>query len=426
MKRRYLFVWFMVFVLGFAGAGAQEFTYTPDAPTMVEGDPGSTVQVDAVIQLTGSNLPAGNGVNGWTVSVSAEGGAVTTATTDGTAVSDLSAPETGFEVTETTTGDDNEGAISAVVLNVQDPTVVLTDETSDIMRLTIETTVPELEVDENGDAVTAPKEVTVRLVDGLQGSGQPVKNRVAFGGVSFVPTFEEATVVVVSNDSGARPLALNQLAQADGELDLGDNRALVFDGELEWASTRESGSWSAMTFTAAGNGNESTLLDGVSLYLDMNGDGMFDGDDEQLGDTMSVENDNAAVAFGFPTVTLDAGSPVRFFLVADVVPDPNATTPSPMFLLPVCLFAVLLRILGRRRPLSGGAFSAWVRPLGAVIVCVGLVFPMACSSGGSSGPPSRQVQFNLNDAGAIELSGTDSGIRGDLGNLPVEGPAVDV
>jgi len=311
------------------------------------------------------------------------------------------------------------------VLNLQDLTVVLTDETSDLVRLFIETTVPELEVDANGDAVTAPKEVTVRLIDGLRGGGQPVKNRVALGGFSFVPTFEEATVVVVSNDSGARPLSLNQLAQSGENLDLGDDRALVFDGELEWASARESGSWSAITFTAAGNGNESTLLNGVSLFLDTNRDGTLDGDDAQLGDTMPIESDNAAVAIGFPTVSLDAGSPARFFLVANVVTDPNAT-PIATFLWPACILAALFRLLGRRRPAAGGVFSAWLRPLGAALLCVGLVLPMACSSGGSSGAASRQVQFNLNDADAIDLSGTDSGIRGDLGDLPVKGPAVDV
>ena len=422
MNRRHVIVGVVVFFSAFTLGLAQEFTYSADAPAMFEGDPGSTAEVEAVVQLTSSGIPAGSGVNGWTVSVVAEGGAVTEATTDDTAVTDLSGAGDGFVLNEITSGDGNTGAISAVVLNLTDPTVALIDPTSNVLRLKIESTVPELVVDGNGDAVSVPGELVVKFVDGLQGSGQPVKNRVALSGLSFVPAFEETSVVVASNDSGARPLALNQLAQADGNLELGDDRTLVFDGELEWASARESGSWRGMTFTAAGRGNEAVLLEGVSLFVDSNRDGTFDAADEQVGDTLGVARNNGAVSFSFPARTLDAGNPARFFLVVEAVPNPNAAA---TLIWPVCLFALLFRLLGRGRPARGRFLAVWVRPLGGTLLCLGLTLPMACSSGGSSNR-SREVQFNIVDSDDVDLSGTDSGIRGDLGNLPVEGPAIDV
>ena len=109
-------------------AQAPSFELGWDVPAQVLDVAGATVQVEATGLLVASVLDAGeDGAQAWSLSMSAEGWNIIDATTDGTvgALATVDAEglraEDGFEHTEVTTGEGNEGAISAVVLSFQQP-----------------------------------------------------------------------------------------------------------------------------------------------------------------------------------------------------------------------------------------------------------------------------------------------------------------
>lgn len=188
-------------VLGFAGlAQAQDptFNLTLDAPGSLTGAAGDPIQVEATGQLTTEGLSdTDDGAQGWSVSIAVSGGVLVDATTAGTdaAVAD----EGGFSFTEVIDPANNggqEGAVSAVVLGLQKLVTLPPIGTADVIKLTVETTVPEPGEDDSGDPVCEPVEVNVAYVDGLVGSGEPVDNKITYGGLTELPTLGEATTVI--------------------------------------------------------------------------------------------------------------------------------------------------------------------------------------------------------------------------------------
>src|SRR5690606_33353614 len=112
-------------------ASAQEPTFTLgiDAPAKVSGNPGSMASFDAQATLTTEGLEEGMpGAQGWQIAIACEGCSIVGVTTNGTAAEEEpgegeSGPgfrRGGFEKTELTAGDNNEGAVSAIVLSLQE------------------------------------------------------------------------------------------------------------------------------------------------------------------------------------------------------------------------------------------------------------------------------------------------------------------
>ncbi|UCE46677.1 MAG: hypothetical protein JSW47_13775, partial [Phycisphaerales bacterium] len=101
--------------------GQGEYMIAFSAPSSVTGEPGSTVEFDVIVQLTQAALavqgwqlglttdnPALYPIVGWTYS-----GSVAASTTD----DPPGLRDKGFARTELTTGADNEGLVSAIVLS---------------------------------------------------------------------------------------------------------------------------------------------------------------------------------------------------------------------------------------------------------------------------------------------------------------------
>jgi hypothetical protein len=101
---------------------------------------------------------------------------VLAATVDGTAADE--APDglrqNGFEKTELTHGEGNEGVVSAIVLAFTSPVTLPINTDSALLRVTLGATVPA-----GGCA-----EVGLEFHDGLRGSGQPVLNRITYEGLT--------------------------------------------------------------------------------------------------------------------------------------------------------------------------------------------------------------------------------------------------
>lgn len=141
-------------------------------PDTLVGPPGSTRIESFFCTLTHSG--AGPGAQAWSIGVKSENAQITKISLEGTDAE--SALSDGFEHNELTSGDGNEGAISAVVLALGDPNVTLSpNSTHTIARIEIDLVFTENEV------------VTLRYVDGLQGIGEPFRNEVTLQQTRFVP-----------------------------------------------------------------------------------------------------------------------------------------------------------------------------------------------------------------------------------------------
>ena len=170
-------------------------------PPIVEGLPLEVVSfsVDAHIRLLAS-LPD---VNGWSLSLVAEPSsrcAITAATTNGTDV-DLFFGG-GFKKTELGLAPvpGATGAVSAVVLGFTSPTTLpAVEDTHFVLALSLSGGVPEYGC--------APCQI--RYLDHVKGSGQPVKNHVVRGDVSYEPALQS---LEVSLCAGLELLGLNEPA----------------------------------------------------------------------------------------------------------------------------------------------------------------------------------------------------------------------
>ncbi len=114
----------------------------------------------------------GAGAQGWSLSLTARGGKITSIDTVGTATAALFTD--GFSHHEVTNGVDNEGAISAIILSFTTDVTLPVDTTSTLARLGVR---------------AGPGPATLLYVDGLTGVGQPVANVITQAQASRTPTF---------------------------------------------------------------------------------------------------------------------------------------------------------------------------------------------------------------------------------------------
>ncbi|MEM7262427.1 MAG: dockerin type I repeat-containing protein, partial [Planctomycetota bacterium] len=132
--------------------------------------------------------------------VAAEGVAIADITVQGTVAADVNDDppglrNTGFEKSELTEGEGNEGAVSAVVLSFTMPITLEATGDAVIARITLagSVEVPAADAVAVGDILDAGR---VAFVDGRQGSGQPVENNVTWTGQTIKPSLGECVIQV--------------------------------------------------------------------------------------------------------------------------------------------------------------------------------------------------------------------------------------
>lgn len=223
-------------------AGQVSFQLGISSPATQSGNPGSTLSFGATATLTTEGLAEdADGAQGWSISISSEGCAITDVTTDGTVSADVDEGglrDGGFDATELTGNrtefcpdDDptpppdndtrpcegNEGAVSAVVLSFQLPITLPATGTHDVLALVVEAVVPS---EEEGEG-----ECRVFYKEDLQGSGQPVANKVTFKSSTVIPeTVETTTAIqpVVDCNTPDTPLDLFFQETGSGETAVGE------------------------------------------------------------------------------------------------------------------------------------------------------------------------------------------------------------
>lgn len=157
-----------------------------------EGDPGSAFAGTVDCRLATADNPGADGAQGWSISLGAEGALqidnITTAGTVGAAVTDdpPGLRNTGFEKSETTAGEGNEGAVSAVVLSFVQNITLPADGEEVIAKVDVSGAFPDVE--------NETAEGRVFYVNGRQGSGQPVNNNVTWQGNTIIPELGECQV----------------------------------------------------------------------------------------------------------------------------------------------------------------------------------------------------------------------------------------
>lgn len=187
------------FVNGPAGLPApdRDFDGEPDGPPWPEGAdayggaPGT--EVSGAYFCTLQDLTNGLGAQGWQLSWTADGGSIADVTVTEGDIGDP-AGSGGFDNTELTSGAGNEGALSALVLHLKKGTTlpdVTGENPAKVARFLMKAVIPE-----GGGTVT------LRYIDGLRGSGQPVDNKVTTDGQSTVPATSSKEIMVGDGGQG--------------------------------------------------------------------------------------------------------------------------------------------------------------------------------------------------------------------------------
>ncbi len=172
---------------------ADAFRLDFEGPAATGGNPGARIREGYFCTLAHTGL--GQGAQGWSLSIAAEGAAIARIITgaepseEDRLASDGTQIETdtgrylrdGFQFGEITSGgvdacEGLSGAVSAVVLSYVDPVTLRANSVSTVAWIEIEVEVPE-----------EMRSFVLRYADGCQGSGVPVSNLVTQAGESCVP-----------------------------------------------------------------------------------------------------------------------------------------------------------------------------------------------------------------------------------------------
>ena len=190
-----------------AGPVAEEPTFAYEfgaAADQSGGCAGDTSSADVDVVLVTSDNPGAEGAQSYSLGVSASGGSISAISTDGTDAGGLI--DGGFELSEITSGDGNEGAITAVILSFTQPVSLAADGSSSVATVTVEAANPD-----TADAAT----VSLSVVNGLVGGGRPVASIVTWQGQTYRPSLG-TTSYTVSSDVEA-PAAPSGLAAVAGD-----------------------------------------------------------------------------------------------------------------------------------------------------------------------------------------------------------------
>jgi hypothetical protein len=168
------------------------FDLSFNGPGTLSGSDGSSVSQAYDCILTPGGALDNKGAQGWSISLTSSGAAVTGITTEGTIGAEVAQGglrNTGFEKSELTVGAGNEGAVSAVVLSFTLPITAPLDVPSRIAVVTVDATITD-----GGSA-------TLSFVDNRRGSGQPVENNVTWDGKTIKPSLTAKTIGLAVSQS---------------------------------------------------------------------------------------------------------------------------------------------------------------------------------------------------------------------------------
>ena len=277
--------------LGFAGC---------DEVSGFSGNPYSTT-VDLV--LRDQDNSSESGAQSWSVGVVAEGASITAITTEGTDAGGV-VENSGFQINEITSGDGNEGAISAVVVSFVSSASLPPNASSSIATVTVEGSV--------GDADSS---VSLAYREGLSGEGQPVQNVATWEGATIRPELGNCSFSVVPDvtppaiptgltaeaGDGVVTLDWDDNAEGDfGHYSLSRNGSVIAEALADSAYTDEAvenGTTYSYTVTAAdAGGNESDSSAAVEATPEALGGGQIPGDYNQ---DAGVDISDAISVFGY-------------------------------------------------------------------------------------------------------------------------------
>ncbi len=185
----------------------------------VTGFAGNAFSTAVDLVLNDSNNNSESGAQSWSVGVVARGASITAITTEGTDAGGI-IDNTGFQINELTSGDGNEGAISAVVVSFSTAASLPPNSSSSIATITVE-----------GDVGAEAGTVDLAYREGLSGQGRPVANVVTWEGATVRPSLGSCSFPVVPDVTPpAVPAGLSAVA-GDGvvTLDWDDNTEDDFD-----------------------------------------------------------------------------------------------------------------------------------------------------------------------------------------------------
>ncbi len=277
--------------LGFAGC---------DEVSGFSGNPYSTT-VDLV--LRDQNNSSESGAQSWSVGVIAEGASITAITTEGTDAGGV-VENSGFQINEITSGDGNEGAISAVVVSFVSSASLPPNASSSIATVTIEGSV--------GDADSS---VNLAYREGLSGEGQPVQNVATWEGATIRPELGSCSFSVVPDvtppaiptglaaEAGDGVVTLDWDDNTEGDFDyysLSRNGSVIAEVLVDSAyadDTVENGTTYSYTVTAVdAGGNESDSSAAAEATPEALGGGQIPGDYNQ---DAGVDISDAISVFGY-------------------------------------------------------------------------------------------------------------------------------
>ena len=277
--------------LGFAGC---------DEVSGFSGNPYSTT-VDLV--LRDQNNSSESGAQSWSVGVIAEGASITAITTEGTDAGGV-VENSGFQINEITSGDGNEGAISAVVVSFVSSASLPPNASSSIATVTIEGSV--------GDADSS---VNLAYREGLSGEGQPVQNVATWEGATIRPELGNCSFSVVPDvtppavptglaaEAGDGVVTLDWDDNTEDDFDyysLSRNGSVIAEVLVDSAyadDTVENGTTYSYTVTAVdAGGNESDSSAAAEATPEALGGGQIPGDYNQ---DAGVDISDAISVFGY-------------------------------------------------------------------------------------------------------------------------------
>lgn len=212
----------------------QALGFDGTAPVVL-GQAGATVAFELFATLTTAANPAPDGAQGWSLSLTADGGVITGTSFDGITVAtrfdddgdpatalvdpfllDLKDAQYRVNQLAINPAGGSPGAIAAIVLHQERKMVLQPNGVARIARVRVEAQVPP-----EGQT----REVTIRFEDGFKGSGVPTKNRVIFDGLSVLATLGSQTVVVAPTPPAPKQLPGD--CNQDSSLDLSDGICLL-------------------------------------------------------------------------------------------------------------------------------------------------------------------------------------------------------
>ncbi len=195
-----------------------ELSYSGDNGDTISGFFGTDFIQTVDCTLTTSANQTDLGAQGWSLSLAADPGlSIVAITVAGTAADDEAADglrRGGFEKSELTEGKDNQGAVSALLLSFAELVTLPLNGTEVIAKIDIQGPFPKAGVTETR---------TIRYVDGLQGSGQPVDNVIAHddNDVEPVKTPYEVRISGTSNN------AVTYDCNTDGRINIADAQCML-------------------------------------------------------------------------------------------------------------------------------------------------------------------------------------------------------